>query len=446
MDIDYDILRSLPQEQAMAYLREKLSGGIGQIGVTQQGSDVDPTLWGASGYDNGVTGNINPVGGGLYEAAISSQFDPSYAGGTYGNYTGVFDRDGKLVDVKFDKGERSGGWFSDNLETLGPLIVGGAMLGGATLGAGGLGGAGTAGAGGGTFSGATGTEALIGGTSADTLAGNSIYSLAQPGSSVTLGGSTTSLGGAGIGGGSLGTGLTTGGLGTSIGGGALGTGLIPGGAGAAALGAAAPAAAPTFLEKLLDKAGNKLLDKATDPIALGSLALTAMGSGGGGAQTATTGGGTAMTPEQQAYFNRPSQTWDWDKMQQAADAAGLTLPQYMARNWNRVSGGEFNRPVNRREGGVAYARGGSSALGQVARLMRGGGSGRADTIPARLSDGEYVMDAETVAMLGDGSTDEGARRLDAMRQQVRTHKGRAMAGGKFSPDAKSPLTYMKGRK
>jgi hypothetical protein len=76
--------------------------------------------------------------------------------------------------------------------------------------------------------------------------------------------------------------------------------------------------------------------------------------------------------------------------------------------------------------------------------VRGGGSGRDDAINARLSDGEYVMDAETVAMIGDGSTDAGARRLDAMRAQLRKHKGKALARGKFSPNAKSPLAYLKG--
>jgi hypothetical protein len=56
------------------------------------------------------------------------------------------------------------------------------------------------------------------------------------------------------------------------------------------------------------------------------------------------------------------------------------------------------------------------------------------------------MDAETVAMLGDGSTGEGARRLDQMRSALRAHKGKALARGKFSPNAKSPLAYLKESK
>jgi hypothetical protein len=148
-----------------------------------------------------------------------------------------------------------------------------------------------------------------------------------------------------------------------------------------------------------------------------------------------------MSPEQQEYFNRPSITWDWNKLQSDANAQGMGLSEYMAAYWPQVTSGVYNKTTAMAMGG-AYAGGG--AMGAVARLVRGGGSGREDTINARLSDGEYVMDAETVAMLGDGSVDEGARRLDAMRAQLRKHKGKTLAKGKFSPNAKSPLAYLKG--
>lgn len=91
---------------------------------------------------------------------------------------------------------------------------------------------------------------------------------------------------------------------------------------------------------------------------------------------------------------------------------------------------------------TAMARGG--ALSNVAMLARGTGHGRSDTINARLSDGEYVIDAETVALLGNGSTKAGASALDQMREQLRKQKGKVLAKGKFSPDAKSPLAYLKG--
>ena len=146
-----------------------------------------------------------------------------------------------------------------------------------------------------------------------------------------------------------------------------------------------------------------------------------------------------MSPEKKEYFNRPSIQWDWNRMQQDANNAGLGLSQYMAQAWPQITGGAYNMTVQRPAG---LARGG--ALSQIAYMARGSGSGRDDTIDAKLSDGEYVMDAETVALLGDGSTKAGAERLDAMREQLRKQKGRQLAKGKFSPNAKSPLAYLKG--
>lgn len=70
------------------------------------------------------------------------------------------------------------------------------------------------------------------------------------------------------------------------------------------------------------------------------------------------------------------------------------------------------------------------------------GSGRSDDIPAWLSEGEYVIDAESVALLGDGSGDAGARRLDEMRRNLRKHKGKNLTKGQFSQKAKSPDQYM----
>lgn len=147
----------------------------------------------------------------------------------------------------------------------------------------------------------------------------------------------------------------------------------------------------------------------------------------------------AMSPEQKEYFNRPSIKWDWDKMQRDANANNMSLDQFMASNWPQITSGAYSTPTANMP---QMNRGG--ALTAVARLARGAGSGRADTIDAKLSDGEYVIDAETVALLGDGSTDEGAKRLDAMRQQIRQHKGKSLARGKFSPNAKSPLAYLQG--
>lgn len=91
-------------------------------------------------------------------------------------------------------------------------------------------------------------------------------------------------------------------------------------------------------------------------------------------------------------------------------------------------------------GHIGYARGGSNKSFAV----EGPGTGRSDDIPAVLSDGEYVIDAETVALLGDGSNRAGAKKLDDMRVKIRKHKGRNLAKGAFSVNAKKPENYLSG--
>lgn len=77
---------------------------------------------------------------------------------------------------------------------------------------------------------------------------------------------------------------------------------------------------------------------------------------------------------------------------------------------------------------------------------RGGSinGGQSDVVHIAAAPGEYVMDADIVSALGDGSTDAGAAKLDQMREAIRTHK-RGASRGNIPPKAKSPLAYMKGR-
>ena len=111
------------------------------------------------------------------------------------------------------------------------------------------------------------------------------------------------------------------------------------------------------------------------------------------------------------------------------------------RQQNNMSGVDFARygqgPQQNFFKPPGMRRGGEFAV-------KGGGDGRADHVPAMLSDGEYVIDAETVALLGNGSSKAGADALDKFRIGVRKHKGKSLAAGKFSVKAKSPEAYVKG--
>jgi hypothetical protein len=56
------------------------------------------------------------------------------------------------------------------------------------------------------------------------------------------------------------------------------------------------------------------------------------------------------------------------------------------------------------------------------RRVQGPGTGLDDSIPARLSVGEYVIPADVVSMMGDGSTEAGGKRLDDLLKMVRMQK------------------------
>lgn len=73
----------------------------------------------------------------------------------------------------------------------------------------------------------------------------------------------------------------------------------------------------------------------------------------------------------------------------------------------------------------------------------GKGGGQDDAVPARLSQGEFITPADVVAHLGDGSSNEGAKKLTEMNNRVRAHK--TSKGSNFPPKAKNPLSYLKGK-
>jgi hypothetical protein len=96
-------------------------------------------------------------------------------------------------------------------------------------------------------------------------------------------------------------------------------------------------------------------------------------------------------------------------------------------------------PIMNQNDPMRFAKGGRTEF-----AVNGAGTGRSDDIPAVLSDGEYVIDAETVALLGDGSSKAGAKKLDDLRVKVRKHKGQKLAKGRFSANAKKPEAYLSG--
>ena len=96
------------------------------------------------------------------------------------------------------------------------------------------------------------------------------------------------------------------------------------------------------------------------------------------------------------------------------------------------------------------ARGGIASLGHYSdggRFLKGPGDGMSDDIPAtiagkqpaRLADGEFVIPADVVSHLGNGSTDAGAKRLHEMMNKVRKARtgnpkqGKQINANKYMP-------------
>ena len=66
-------------------------------------------------------------------------------------------------------------------------------------------------------------------------------------------------------------------------------------------------------------------------------------------------------------------------------------------------------------------------------------------VPAKIADGEYVFPAGFVSALGGGDNKAGAKILDGLREKLRAHK-RSAPTSKIPPKAKSPLDYIKQTK
>jgi hypothetical protein len=131
---------------------------------------------------------------------------------------------------------------------------------------------------------------------------------------------------------------------------------------------------------------------------------------------------------------------------EAAKAQGLTLDAYQ-NIYGR--GNAIIEMEKRLKEGKSMADGGISSLGGYSdggRMLKGPGDGMSDSIPgviankqpARLADGEFVVPADVVSHLGNGSTDAGAKQLYAMMDKVR----KARTGKKKQAPAVKANRYM----
>ena len=86
-----------------------------------------------------------------------------------------------------------------------------------------------------------------------------------------------------------------------------------------------------------------------------------------------------------------------------------------------------------------FSEGGLNTLEN--KFVQGEGDGTSDSVAAMLARGEFVIPADVVSDLGNGSNDAGAEVLDEFLKTIREHK--RMADAKhLAPDSKGALGYL----
>lgn len=98
-----------------------------------------------------------------------------------------------------------------------------------------------------------------------------------------------------------------------------------------------------------------------------------------------------------------------------------------------AEGGHVQHPMGEPE---FYSQGGLNNL-----YVEGRGDGTSDDVPAMVANNEYVLPADIVSSLGNGSSDAGASILDQFVKQIRSHK-HSNPPSELPPDSLGPLEYL----
>jgi hypothetical protein len=143
---------------------------------------------------------------------------------------------------------------------------------------------------------------------------------------------------------------------------------------------------------------------------------------------------------------KPADQATYIKLGKAFKAAGIkpvALPKTSIKGLGDISGVTQDTTEAAAGGTMRYNLGGYSDGG---RMLKGPGDGMSDSIPAtiagkqpaRLADGEFVVPADVVSHLGNGSTDAGAKKLYGMMDKIR----KARTGKKKQAPAVKASRYM----
>jgi hypothetical protein len=162
-----------------------------------------------------------------------------------------------------------------------------------------------------------------------------------------------------------------------------------------------------------------------------------------GAQRMFASGGVAHLPVKGTYRDSDSATANKDayeaamirlnKIRKGANLSSVSMPKSSVKGLGDLP--EF------------AAGGGLGRYSDGGRMLKGPGDGMSDSIPgvignkqpARLADGEFVVPADVVSHLGNGSTDAGAKKLYSMMDKIRKARtGTKKQGKKINPNKYLP--------
>lgn len=154
----------------------------------------------------------------------------------------------------------------------------------------------------------------------------------------------------------------------------------------------------------------------------------------GGIATFAKGGDEPDMPEEQ--MNMPNVN-EKDIIINAVNAVKGNIPEEQASIALAMFVGEYGKEALKDLIGDVEKGEYDNVGGKADGMVEGGGDGMSDSVPATIdgkqdllvSKDEYVVDAPTVAMIGNGSSDAGAEKLDGMREKVR----KAATGSRIQP-------------
>jgi hypothetical protein len=146
-------------------------------------------------------------------------------------------------------------------------------------------------------------------------------------------------------------------------------------------------------------------------------------------------------PEGPEEYNGPLKRYRFNPETYRAAFAEGGITDLASGGYDRIVGEDSMNPAFMARGGISDL-GGYSDYARGGRMLRGPGDGMSDSIPAsiagrrpaRLANEEFVVPADVVSHIGNGSSDAGAKQLYAMMDRIRKARtGRKSQGREINP-------------